>query len=840
MALKIWLPLDGDLRNLGCSNIEVANNGATIDNAGKIGKCYYFDGNGHYLQLSESVGDLYSGDFSWAVWLKPTDSTRSIISSEYSSTGSSNVAFELSASRGVRIYWNGSPDIYPANSTLPINTWTHVAITKTTGTIKTYLNGQLTSTYTGTLSNRSSTSKIRIGDDYRGRTSVSYMGYMNDWRLYDHCLSAAEVHEIAQGLVLHYKLDGEVTTAKNLIKNGYGELGTTNWSNSVNFSSEVPPNHPEIKKSIYSNITIEYIPIESTHNYKLEAYLKNSATSGYTYPSLYPYDIDKNFISNYQCSAGFNLTTMTTLKQELKSGDTKIYVHDLSKWNANSGHYYNYAAIFSYSDSTGYIYPDGTYTRITPAFGSGTNAKTNLDKTNNIITLNTAYSGPTKPAGTAVCAATNGNTYYYPFGGLEKSSLNDWAYQTATIIPNNITRLKYAKYIHYATYDGTLHAGIKLIDLADDIDSTIISDSSGYGHNGTINGALTTSSDTAKYTISSYFGEYNTPNVILNNPTSLLPALTNCTITWWGKYDTTRTLLLTGQTNSYYIAASDNNNYYHGGINSSSPTMYKDGVAGTYKCAADGWHFFCVKNVNLSSWTALKINSYSSYWYLKGLISDFRIYCTPLLDNDIKMLYNVGMKVDNLQNLHTFEYKEDTSNLFRSELIMPWAKTNRTRIGEIVSHNDTYALNIAPEPFYKNISDSISGALDGMFIQNTSYIFDMWIDTDSVISNNNNGQGGMVIRYSDNSTDSTFVFLGGNKGYQHKVLITPSNKTIQRLEFYYYTSTDVFYRIDSCICPLSNLKLHKTGIFEGTNLLEETNTKLIKNALIETNQLIEI
>ena len=115
----------------------------------------------------------------------------------------------------------------------------------------------------------------------------------------------------------------------------------------------------------------------------------------------------------------------------------------------------------------------------------------------------------------------------------------------------------------------------------------------------------------------------------------------------------------------------------------------------------------------------------------------------------------------------------------------------------------------------------------------------MWIDTDSVIYNNNNVAGGMVIRYSDTSTDNTFVFTGGNKGYQHKVLITPSNKTVQRLEFYYYTNTDVFYRIDSCICPLSNLKLHKTGIFEGANLLEETNTKLTKNALIETNEIIE-
>jgi len=95
---------------------------------------------------------------------------------------------------------------------------------------------------------------------------------------------------------------------------------------------------------------------------------------------------------------------------------------------------------------------------------------------------------------------------------------------------------------------------------------------------------------------------------------------------------------------------------------------------------------------------------------------------------------------------------------------MPWAKPNMTRCGEIVEHNNTWALNIAPAPFYKNISDSISGALDGMF-QTGSYVFDMWIDTDSVVYNGNNVPGGMVIRYTDNSTDNAFVFTGGNKGY---------------------------------------------------------------------------
>lgn len=219
MSLRVWLPLNGDLENKGLDgNITVTNNNATINNNGKIGKCYYFNGSAQYLQLSETLGDIYCGDFSWAVWLKPEDDTRGIIISEYASTGSSNVAFELLANRVIRIYWNGAPDISTGVS-IEKDKWSHVTITKKDDTIKVYVNGELKTTRTQTLSDRSSTSKIRIGDDYRGGTSVSYMGYMNDVRIYDHCLSLKQIQQVAKGLVLHYKLDNDGMGGENLALN---------------------------------------------------------------------------------------------------------------------------------------------------------------------------------------------------------------------------------------------------------------------------------------------------------------------------------------------------------------------------------------------------------------------------------------------------------------------------------------------------------------------------------------------------------------------------------------------------------------------------------------------
>ncbi len=189
-----------------------------------------------------------------------------------------------------------------------------------------------------------------------------------------------------------------------------------------------------------------------------------------------------------------------------------------------------------------------------------------------------------------------------------------------------------------------------------DIDSSIIYDSSGYGNDGILNSNLLIDTDTPRYFASSYFGNYETPKITLQDP-SILTNLTNCTVCWWGKYDTTKTLLLTGQSTSIYLAASDNNTFYHG--SSGSPIMYKNGINGTYKCVANSWDFYVLKNVDLSTWTTMKINGYSTGWPLKGLISDFRIYATALTAEQILELYHTSASIDNNGNIYARELVEE-------------------------------------------------------------------------------------------------------------------------------------------------------------------------------------
>ena len=683
MSLQVWLPLLGNTKNQGLSGISVTNNGATVNDNGKLGKCYYFNGDAQYLQLSATLGDLYSHDFSYSVWLKPTDSTRSIIMSDYASSGASGVAYELTTSRSIRLYWNGSPDIYPSNCVLPLDTWTHTAIVKTTNRVDFYVNGELRHTYTGTLVDRVSSSCLRIGDDYRGGSSVSYMGYMNDVRIYNHALSAKEVKELSKGLVTHYTL-GDRYVAENLIINGFGELGSENWESSSNISTtEIPSGDSRIKASFYNgNRTKEYISINPTHTYTISGYIKSSgATSGNTYPSIFPYDIDKKFINNYNSTDGFSTTWATTLAQPLKKGDTVVYATDLSSWSTANNNYYYHVAIFGYKDSFGTVYRDFVYTADSPSFGSYSD-KSNINKTNNTITLNSPFTGEDRPAGTKICQATEGSTYYYPWGGIALSSIPDWTFKTGTFTPYSTGRLKACRYVTWSTYQNCYIAGNLLVDNTN-TDRTVY-DSSGYNYHGATVGTLSVSSNTPRYSVSTKFAN---PNYIqYKAPANMYYA----TYSFWVNFDSFVAYGAihipkgnpTGGDTIWFSANTESTSLwaYFGG---NSPHYNK---VGTGNLVTNTWyHFAFTWNNGVSQWYlngeplgasvtytgktyipntnyATIGNSYTgTSWSgtpFNGRISDFRLYATALSADDIKELYQTSASIDKSGNMYAYEFNE--------------------------------------------------------------------------------------------------------------------------------------------------------------------------------------
>ena len=255
MSLQVWMPLNGDLRNQGLSNLiftNVNSNYTTIDNSGKIGKCY--------TNSSHTAGGLVSNATinlgqkqSMFCWFKFTNLLSSsslggnlVSQHRYSSNQGLGISIKyVSATTGYLSVntGNGSSrtyNTYCGTTLLQANTWYHGGFTYDNGIIKIYINGNCENTVNiGQQSvpadylvvfawSLNSTSGSEVHGNYK------LQGSLNDVRVYDHCLSEQEVKKLAQGLVLHYPLNRGGMGQENLWRNSSCQNNLDNMGQSTN------------------------------------------------------------------------------------------------------------------------------------------------------------------------------------------------------------------------------------------------------------------------------------------------------------------------------------------------------------------------------------------------------------------------------------------------------------------------------------------------------------------------------------------------------------------------------------------------------------------------------
>ena len=220
MSLQVWLPLNGNLNNQGLSEVTVTNNGATIDSNGKIGSCYSFD-TGKYLTVTKPAS--ITKEISYSCWVNISSwnsTTYDCILSMATGTGWADSRATLCRNSGsTNLTWNiadGSSRSYVNSSTsLSLNTWYHIACTYDGAKLRIYINGVEDNSASTSLTPNYSSANLRIGS-WSGN-NYNLKGFLNDVRVYNHCLSAKEVKEIGKGLVCHYKLDNNGFGGENLI-----------------------------------------------------------------------------------------------------------------------------------------------------------------------------------------------------------------------------------------------------------------------------------------------------------------------------------------------------------------------------------------------------------------------------------------------------------------------------------------------------------------------------------------------------------------------------------------------------------------------------------------------
>lgn len=415
----------------------------------------------------------------------------------------------------------------------------------------------------------------------------------NDVRIYNHILSAAEVHEISQGLVLHYKLDGCMGgSGENLFTN------TNRWYTATS--------------AAFAN------------------------TSGY--PAV-------NFTKDLQQLVGKTIC----FSFEMYTPGTRT--------NGSGGLGNRFGAHLSLN--------------YTPSGGSATQAYPCASHLTDTITEEhyRVFSTYTVPSN---CTINSFGMSIQPFAKPGDDNTAIW----------KLGQFK----VEFG--DKPTNYSPAPIDLG--VDQTCIVDSSGYGHNGSILGDVKISSDTARYQSSidlltastaincgrgGMVTDSITVNIWLkssawNNPVS-------CTEGGGWNFEASGDyfrfpIYISGVGYKYGQSATTKaqlcNNQWHmlTGIYdriNQKVQIYVDGkLDNDYAAGTSNNIGYHGSNVVWIGAEASGSNTSPASYCMRGLFSDFRIYCTALSASDILTLYHTGARVDNLGGMHTFEFQESGSN----------------------------------------------------------------------------------------------------------------------------------------------------------------------------------
>ena len=630
MSLQVWLPLTKDLRNQGLNGISVTSTGTiTLNDSGKLGKCYKTSNTG-FIDLKYAGTQINTGSISLCGWFK-------FNKSELAATWSS--------------YSFDSSHPYPTGNLIGNNSYGGVGLIWYTNSLAS--GAAFTSLYVA-CSIRSTANGARI-------TNVATIPF-DTW-----------VH-----LALVFN---KTTKALELWMNG--ELKVTNTmldfddarsdSLKLNYSAVWGGNGPSYNIPFYVNDVRIYDHALSQMEIKQ---LSQGLVLHYTLSDDY-IEATTNLITSEDClsstcynasTSKYSYGTSTDIYKTVTTYDgrkgTKVYMGT----NGNACYPYVYVSNMYTSDGTNqpayktlsfdYYGTIGNYLGPYP-LGSG-----NGTATYKITCAGNEITGTYTGFGFFPVTPNKWNHIEVTFHGITAAN-SEWGYiriGNAAHTSNTSNFWFFANMQLEVKDHATGYAGVGGTRTP-----TIVYDNSGFCNNGTIFGALTITSNTPKYTISTQFN--GTDNAIQTPDLTTLITDKNYTIACWFY----KTAIGTKSYQTIYggpsgfelearngggtdpqlvawnwgkpIAAYEFNKWNHFVFvhSDSDCKIYLNGEyisTGTAKATNPSGNYF------VGAWNASTSQNY------EGLMSDFRIYATALSPTDVKSLYQNCATIDADGTIH--------------------------------------------------------------------------------------------------------------------------------------------------------------------------------------------
>ena len=211
---------------------------------GRIGNALRLNGSGEYVSMPTGI---LSGldNFTASAWVNPAANTAWSRVFDFGTGTTANMFLTVSAGGGplrfaITTAGGGAEQRIDAPSTLPLNAWSHVAVTLSGNTGTLYVNGTAVATNTNMTihpKDLGSTNQNWLGRSQYG--DPFYTGAIDDVQLYDRALTAAQVQALAGGQqgagnIASYRFD-EASGSNAVDSSGAGRNATV-------ISASMPPN----------------------------------------------------------------------------------------------------------------------------------------------------------------------------------------------------------------------------------------------------------------------------------------------------------------------------------------------------------------------------------------------------------------------------------------------------------------------------------------------------------------------------------------------------------------------------------------------------------------------